>query len=225
MKYLYGVISTTNKEELIRLGSVAGIKTRQFMHSTFVTPSWLMSPALPFTDIRTLLLSSTKRGAWRSAVALGLPFTASPQMTCIILAVALLQALMVLMLLCAPFSRSQRTWRHNRIRDAFAYAARQFKLQVYTNGRKDVQSSYEFSFKTDEYGVPTSKRSDLVVTDERGISYVLDVTICDPTNSVCVNHKAGGKAGSMPGLQLLYNNHVKTYEKICDKHKLRFIGG
>jgi hypothetical protein len=27
----------------------------------------------------------------------------------------------------------------------------------------------------------------------------------------------------MPGLQLLYNNHVKTYEKICDKHKLRFI--
>ena len=101
------------------------------------------------------------------------------------------------------FSRSQRTWRHNRIRDAFAYAARQFKLQVYTNGR-DVQSSYEFSFKTDEYGVPTSKRSDLVVTDERGLSYVLDVTICDPTNSLCVNHKAGGKAGSMPALQLLY---------------------
>ena len=85
---------------------------------------------------------------------------------------------------------------------------------MYTNGRKDVQSSYEFSFKTDEYGVPTSKRSDLVVTDERGISYVLDVTICDPTNSVKVNHKAGGKAGSMPGLQLLYNNHVNTYEKI-----------
>ena len=22
---------------------------------------------------------------------------------------------------------------------------------------------------------------------------------------------------------MLYNNHVKTYEKICDKHKLRFI--
>ena len=112
------------------------------------------------------------------------------------------------------FSRSQRTWRHNRIRDAFAYAARQFKLQVYTNGRKDVQSSYEFSFKTDEYGVPTSKRSDLVVTDERGISYVLDVTICDSINALCVKHKAGGKAGSMPALQLLYNNHVNTYEKI-----------
>ena len=27
----------------------------------------------------------------------------------------------------------------------------------------------------------------------------------------------------MPALQLLYDNHVKTYEKICDKHKLRFI--
>merc|ERR1712205_474 len=37
------------------------------------------------------------------------------------------------------------------------------------------------------------------------------------------NHRSGGKAGSMPGLQLLYNNHVKTYEKICDKHNLRFI--
>ena len=128
-------------------------------------------------------------------------------MPCIILAVALLQVLMVRAhaIVCS-FSRSQRTWRHNRIRDAFAYAARQFKLQVYTNGRKDVQSSYEFSFKTDEYGVPTSKRSDLVVTDERGISYVLDVTICDSINALCVKHKAGGKAGSMPALQLLYNN-------------------
>ncbi len=28
---------------------------------------------------------------------------------------------------------------------------------------------------------------------------------------------------SLPALQLLYDNHVKTYETICDKHNLRFI--
>jgi hypothetical protein len=49
------------------------------------------------------------------------------------------------------------------------------------------------------------------------------VTICDSINALCVNHKAGGKAGSMPALQLLYNNHLNTYENICDKHGLKFI--
>ena len=33
----------------------------------------------------------------------------------------------------------------------------------------------------------------------------------------------GGKAGSMPALQRLYNNHVNTYGKICDWHDLRLI--
>ena len=27
----------------------------------------------------------------------------------------------------------------------------------------------------------------------------------------------------MPAIQLLYNNHVNTYENICDKHDLKFI--
>ena len=49
------------------------------------------------------------------------------------------------------------------------------------------------------------------------------MTICDPTNSLCVNHRARGQSGSLPALQLLYNNHVNTYEKICDKHDLKFI--
>ena len=40
---------------------------------------------------------------------------------------------------------------------------------------------------------------------------------------VCVNHGARGQACSLPALQLLYDNHVTTYEKICDKHGLIFI--
>ena len=76
-----------------------------------------------------------------------------------------------------PSSRAQRTWRHNRVRDAFAFVARKFGFQVYTNGRRDAPT-YEFSFRTDEHGIPTSKRSDLHITDERGRSYILDVTIC-----------------------------------------------
>ena len=71
---------------------------------------------------------------------------------------------------------------------------------------------YEFSFRNDnEHGVSTGKRSDLHITDERGESYILDVTICDPTNSLCVNHGARGQSSSLPALQLLYDNHVKTY--------------
>ena len=76
---------------------------------------------------------------------------------------------------------------------------------------------YEFSFRNDnEHGVSTGKRSDLHITDERGESYILDVTICDPTNSLCVNHGARGQSSSLPALQLLYDNHVKTYEKNCN---------
>ena len=83
---------------------------------------------------------------------------------------------------------------------------------------------YEFSFRNDnEHGVSTGKRSDLHITDERGESYILDVTICDPTNSLCVNHGARGQSSSLPALQLLYDNHVKTYENSCDKQDLIFI--
>ena len=35
--------------------------------------------------------------------------------------------------------------------------------------------------------------------------------------------QGSGQSGSLPALQLLYDNHVKTYETICDKHNLRFI--
>ena len=193
-----------NTEELIRLKSVAGILTRQFMHSTFVTPSMVDVPGFTFYGHKDLTPLTDE--AWCLALCrrFGVPFHRIPSDALHHSGCGLSAGVNGAHAIVCSFSRSQRTWRHNRIRDAFAYAARQFKLQVYTNGRKDVQSSYEFSFKTDEYGGPTSKRSDLVVTDERGISYVLDVTICDPTNSVCVNHKAGGKAGSMPALQLLY---------------------
>jgi len=121
-----------------------------------------------------------------------------------------------------PFSKAPRTRRHNRVRDAFAFVARKFGFQIYTNGRRDAPT-YEFPFQTDEYGAPTSKRSDLQITDERGTSYILDVTICDPTTVDCVQHTAGGRAGSMPALQRLYNDHVKTYGKICDRHGLHLI--
>ena len=58
---------------------------------------------------------------------------------------------------------------------------------------------------------------------ERGTSYILDVTICDPTTVVCVQHTAGGRAGSMPALQKLYSQHVKTYGNICDWHGHQLI--
>jgi hypothetical protein len=93
------------------------------------------------------------------------------------------------------FSRAPRTWRHSRVRDAFAFAAWKFDLQVHTNGRRDAPT-YEFPFQTDDHGAPTSKRSDLHITDERGQSYILDVTICDPTNALCVKHRAQGQTGS-----------------------------
>ena len=49
------------------------------------------------------------------------------------------------------------------------------------------------------------------------------MTICDPTNSLCVNHGAREQSGSLPTLQLLYDNHLKTRETIYDKHNLPFI--
>ena len=49
------------------------------------------------------------------------------------------------------------------------------------------------------------------------------MTICDPTNSLCVNHGAREQSCSLPTLQLLYDNHLKTRETIYDKHNLPFI--
>jgi len=211
------MISNLPKEELIRVRSVVCPNARQYMHSTFVQPSMKDVPG--FVHYSHKDLTPLTNDTWCLAFCrrFGVPYARLPSTATHHSACDSCAGVNGAHAIVCPFSRVQRTWRHNRVRDALAFAARKFGFQVYTNGRRDAPT-YEFPFRTDEYGVPTNKRSDLQITDERGTSYILDVTICDPTTVVCVQHTAGGRAGSMPALQKLYSQHVKTYENICDWH-------
>merc|ERR1712205_259382 len=161
----------------IRIKSVAGPDARQYMHSTFVQPSMKDVPGFvhyshkdltPLTDTAWCLAFCRRFGVPYAR----LPSTATHHSGCDSSAGGNGAHAIV-----CPSSRAQRTWRHNRVRDAFAFVARKFGFEVYTNGRRDAPT-YEFSFRTDEHGIPTSKRSDLHITDGRGRSYILDVTIC-----------------------------------------------
>ena len=209
------MISNLPKEELIRVKSVVCPDARQYMHSTFVQPSMKDVPG--FVHYSHKDLTPLTNDTWCLAFCrrFGVPYARLPSTATHHSGCDSCAGVNGAHAIVCPFSKAQRTWRHNRVRDALAFAARKFGFQVYTNGRRDAPT-YEFPFRTDEYGVPTNKRSDLQITDERGTSYILDVTICDPTTVDCVQHTAGGRAGSMPALQRLYNNHVNTYGKICD---------
>ena len=104
-----------------------------------------------------------------------------------------------------------RSWRHNnRIRYAFAYTARKNPFSVLTNGRRGVSSPYECSFGMDEHGIPTIKRSDLLITDDDGKSYILDLWITEASCQVNLAHAGRGQAGSMSNLHTRYLEHVRT---------------
>ena len=120
-----------NKEELIRLKSVAGIMTRQFTHSTFVTPSMVDVPGFTFYGHKDL--TPLIDDAWCLAFCrrFGAPFHRIPSDALHHSGCGSSAGVNGAHAIVCSFSRSQRTWRHNRIRDAFAYAARQLSLGIH----------------------------------------------------------------------------------------------
>ena len=111
-----------NTEELIRLKSVAGILTRQFTHSTFVTPSMVDVPGFTFYGHKDLTPLTDE--AWCLALCrrFGVPFHRIPSDALHHSGCGLSAGVNGAHAIVCSVSRSQRTWRHNRIRDAFAYS-------------------------------------------------------------------------------------------------------
>ena len=112
------MISNLPKEELIRVKSVASPDARQYMHSTFVQPSMKDVPGLvhyghkdltPLTDTAWCLSFCRRLGVPYAR----LPSTATHHSGCDSCA-----GVNGAHAIVCPFSRAQRTWRHNRVRDA-----------------------------------------------------------------------------------------------------------
>ena len=102
----------------------------------------------------------------------------------------------------------------------FAYTARNFQFSVFINGQRGVSSPYEYSFGTNE---PASSKRDLLITDNNGQSYILDLCIPLPTCQINLEALTGGRLAHMPSRHCLYQSHIRTCGKICDMHDLRFV--
>ena len=102
----------------------------------------------------------------------------------------------------------------------FAYTARNFQFSVFINEQRGVSSPYEYSFGTNE---PASSKRDLLITDNNGQSYILDLYIPLPTCQINLEALTGGRLAHMPSRHCLYQSHIRTCGKICDMHDLRFV--
>ena len=80
------------------------------------------------------------------------------------------------------------------------------------------------AFGTDEHGVPTELRSDLLITDSiDGKRYCLDVTFTDPAAKVNIQQRRGQSPSTSRGLKLAFDDHVRSYENVCDKQRIRLV--
>ena len=68
--------------------------------------------------------------------------------------------------------------------------------------------------------MPTELRSDLLITDSiDGKRYCLDVTFTDPAAKVHIQQRRGQSPSASRGLKLAFDDHVRSYEKVCDKQR------